>query len=131
MSRILTALTVIVVMCSTMGFADGDLPSGFRGNVNGSDGKPAGTNFHTLHVERLDAQGTAGYSYYWWESRWKVNEDDSPPLVSGSWAIYAVTYESGTYYYSNWKCYLNYVSPSSTEAHTFNCTRTTPPPPLE
>jgi len=127
MSKVLTAFVLVFVLV-TIGFA---VPSGFRGHVFNSKGDSAKTQFHTIHVERLGVPGTSGHYYYWFQSRWHVNEDCDPPLVSGDWALYAVTYEDKKYYYSNWKVYQDYVLPSSTDPHDFHCTRTSPPPSLQ
>jgi hypothetical protein len=127
MYKLCNTVLIVSLICATTAFAQA--PCGFRGNVYDHTSNPAGSQFYDLHIERLDAAGTAGYNYEPYNSKWSVYCGTG--LVAGDWAIYAITYERGTYYYSNWKVYYDWDPHESTAPHNFYCISKSPPPPLE
>jgi hypothetical protein len=106
--------------------AKADEVCGTWGYIYNHNGQKAGSELYTIHVERLDESGSAGYYYRNLDSYYNVGCGQG--LSAGDWWIYAVTYESGTYYYSNGYSFWDWYPHFSLGEHDFNCTRTTPPP---
>ncbi len=113
-------ISLLVMVFATLGSTHlyGLDVCGFKGLVYNHNSNLAGSELDTIIIVKFG--GVADYNYTTATSYWHCYCETD--LTAGTWAAMAVTYESGTYYYSSWKVYTDWTPHNSTAPHNFYCT---------